>query len=49
MIMGADSGNTDFSPFFPPELEGKIFETPAYNYPKMIVNLPLVSRRVYDW
>ncbi|KAK7016846.1 hypothetical protein R3P38DRAFT_2635516 [Favolaschia claudopus] len=37
------------SPLLPPELEREIFETAAIRHPKVIPNLFLVSRRVYDW
>ncbi|KAK7023204.1 hypothetical protein R3P38DRAFT_1101061 [Favolaschia claudopus] len=37
------------SPRLPPELEREIFETAAYVYPEAILNLLLVSRRVFEW
>ncbi len=36
-------------PKFPPELERKIFETCALDYPEVCTNLLLVSKRVYVW
>jgi hypothetical protein len=39
---------TDFSPFFPPELEREISKTTAYNYPEMTAKLVPVSQRAHD-
>ncbi|KAJ7303546.1 hypothetical protein DFH08DRAFT_986409 [Mycena albidolilacea] len=41
--------SSDPSPFFPPELERKIFETATYFHPETRSSLVLVSRRVYEW
>jgi hypothetical protein len=40
---------SDSSPLCPPELEREIFETATHFHPDTILNLLLVSHRVYEW